>query len=85
MENQINAVSLICFITNGISVQYAGSYQKMLPRHLFPVTSHLDYTNALLYDLPNVTIGHLQRVQNAAASNFTYTQKASLAPCGTEH
>ena len=39
------------------------------------ISSQLDYSNALLFGLPQAYIGHLQRAQNSAARLITQTRK----------
>ena len=57
----MNSINRIKQIRNSFSKEICQTLVQAL------VISHLDYANAILIDLPDITIQKLQRVQNIAA------------------
>ena len=57
----VNSINRIKLIRNSLSKEVCQTIVQVL------VISHLDYANAILIDLPDITIKKLRRVQNIAA------------------
>ena len=57
----MNSINRIKLIRNSLSKEVCQTIVQSL------VISHLDYANAILIDLPDITMKKLQRVQNVAA------------------
>ena len=57
----MNSINRIRLIRNSLSIEVCQTIVQSL------VISHLDYANAILIDLPDITMKKLQRVQNIAA------------------